>query len=273
MEQIVMSLALDYARARGLTEITDKALDYAYEKLGIQEEEDDEYTVEGIYGMKNAFNTKNLVSTLGRNVLSNAAKNAISSSSLSGILGLGGALMLGRKFDATRPGSRNYNPNLAGQIADLSRRGMLNDRNQITKGPLTGLNLASMFGTNDYGKMLDAKLGYFTDRITTGKNYSAQAYRDSLVESGAGGVRGSPTGPVSHAHEGPVSQATHDAFNSNDGDGSTGGTTGGTTGGQSSADKGAGMHGDGMAAMGGRAGFDFSKGGRARYGRGGIASL
>ena len=58
MEQIVMSLALDYARARGLTEITDKALDYAYEKLGIQEEEDDEYTVEGIYGMKNAFNTK-----------------------------------------------------------------------------------------------------------------------------------------------------------------------------------------------------------------------
>jgi len=39
----------------------------------------------------------------------------------------------------------------------------------------------------------------------------------------------------------------------------------GTNAGMSSAAKGAGMHGDGLAAMGGRAGTDFAKGGRAGY--------
>ena len=191
MEQIVMSLALDYARARGLTEITDKALDYAYEKLGIQEEEDDEYTVEGIYGMKNAFNTKNLVSTLGRNVLSNAAKNAISSSGLSGILGLGGALMLGRKFDATRPGSRNYNPNLQNEIDYATRRGYIgtNPGSGLGQyGPtsaLVGQNVKSMFGTNSYVGQLQNKLGYFKNRIALGKPYSQKAYGKALAEAKA----------------------------------------------------------------------------------------
>ena len=282
MGDIVMGLAIEYAKARGLTEITDKALEYAYEALGIEPEEE-AYTGGGIYGMKNAFSPKNLMQSLGRNVLSNAATKAISGSGLTSLLGpvglIGGALMLGRAFDPTRPGSRNYNPALAGQLADLGRRGIIGyDPNtgiygKIMSGPLKGKNLISMFGTNDYGQMMDNKLGYFTDRIAAGKNYSQKNYEDTLVESGAGGTRGSPTGPVSHVAEGIVSQQTMDDFNSNDGEGSTGGTTGGTTGGQSSADKGAGMHGDGLAAMGGRAGFDFSKGGRARYGRGGIASL
>ena len=223
MEQIVMGLALEYAKSRGLNMITDKALEYAYETLGIEQEEED-YTGGGIYGMKNAFNPKNLVATLGRNVLSNAAKKSISSGMLGPVGIMAGALMLGRTFDATRPGSRNYNPALAGQIKDLKRRGMLNDRNQITSGPLAGKNLVSMFGTNDYGKMMDNKLGYFTDRIAAGKTYSQQAYEDTLVESGAGGTRGTKTGPVSHAHEGVFSQKEYDDFNKDDG-GDDGGST------------------------------------------------
>ena len=222
MGDIVMGLAIEYAKARGLNTITDKALEYAYETLGIEPEEE-EYTGGGIYGMKNAFSPKNLMQSLGRNVLSNAATKAISGSGLSSLLGplglLGGALMLGNAFNPTRPGSRNYNPALAGQLADLGRRGIIgHDPNtgiygKIMSGPLKGKNLISMFGTNDYGQMMDNKLGYFTDRIAAGKNYSKQNYRDTLVESGAGGTRGSKTGPVSHVAEGVFSQKEYDDFN------------------------------------------------------------
>ena len=275
MGDIVMGLALEYAKSRGLNMITDKALEYAYETLGIEQEEED-YTGGGIYGIQNAFNPRNLVNTLGRNVLSNAAKKAVSGSSLSSMIGpgllMGGALMLGNAFNPTRPGSRNYNPELAGQLADLGKRGIIGyDSNtgiygKIMSGPLKGKNLISMFGTNDYGKMMDKQLDYFTDRIAAGKNYSKQTYRDTLVESGAGGTRGTKTGPVSHVAEGIFSQADYDAFNKGNNDGN-GGKTGGKTGGQSSAEKGAGMHGDGKGARGGRAGFDFSKGGIANINR------
>ena len=78
MEQVVMGLAMQYAKSRGLNTITDKALEYAYETLGIESEEDDYINEGGIYGIKNAFTPKNLMKSLGRNVLSGAAKKAIS---------------------------------------------------------------------------------------------------------------------------------------------------------------------------------------------------
>ena len=43
MEQVIMNLALQYAKRRGLSKITDKALEYAYKTLGIEQEEE-EYT-------------------------------------------------------------------------------------------------------------------------------------------------------------------------------------------------------------------------------------
>ena len=164
MEQVVMGLAIEYAKARGLNTITDKALEYAYETLGI-EPEDDYINEGGIYGMKNAFSPRNLINTLGRNVLSNAATKAISGSGLSSLLGpgllMGGALMLGRAFDPTRPGSRNYNPNLAGQVDYLSGIGGMIGKNSssglMQYGPesvLRGQNVASMFGTNNYQTQL-----------------------------------------------------------------------------------------------------------------------
>ena len=115
--------------------------------------------------------------------LLNTGIRSLASGNLGSMFGpaalMGGALMLGRAFDPTRPGSRNYNPSLAGQIANLRSRGMLNDRNQITSGPLAGKNLVSMFGTNDYGQMLQDKVDYFEDRITSGKNYSEKGYREA----------------------------------------------------------------------------------------------
>ena len=191
MEQVVMGLAIEYAKARGLTEITDKALEYAYETLGI-EPEDDYINEGGIYGMQNAFSPRNLMNTLGRNVLSNAATKAISGSGLSSLLGpgllMGGALMLGRAFDPTRLGSRNYNPNLAGQIEYATRRGLIgtNSSSGLQQyGPnsvLAGQNVKSMFGTNDYQEQLQNKLDYFENRIALDKPYSQKNYAKTLNE-------------------------------------------------------------------------------------------
>jgi len=203
MEALLQSLAARYG------------FEYAAKLLGLDKQQQNPKYAISLGG--NTFDIGNMAKRAGLN----QGIKSLTSGKIGGMLGpgllMGGALMLGRAFDPTRPGSRNYNPNLAGQIADLNRRGMLNDRNQITSGPLKGKNLVSMFGTNDYGKMIDKKVDYFTDRIAAGKNYSQQAYEDTLVESGAGGTRGTPTGPVSHVAEGIVSQADIDAFNSNDG--------------------------------------------------------
>ena len=176
MEALLESLAAKYG------------YEYAAKLLGI-----DKQTQNPKYAISignNTFDLGNMAKKAGLN----KGIESLMGGKLSGILGpgllMGGALMLGRAFDPTRPGSRNYNPNLAGQIADLNRRGMLNDRNQITKGPLKGLNLVSMFGTNDYGKMLQNKVDYFEDRITSNKNYSEKGYREAkdaaIEESGIG---------------------------------------------------------------------------------------
>ena len=188
-----MGLAIEYAKARGLTKITDKALEYAYETLGIEpEEEYEEYTGGGIYGMQNAFSPRNIIKSLGRNVLSGAAKKAISGAGLSSMIGpgllLGGSLMLGRAFNPTRPGSRNYNPNLAGQIEYATRKGLIgtNPSSGLQQyGPnsvLSGQGVQSMFGTNDYQGQLDNKIGYFENRIALGKPYSEKNYQKALAE-------------------------------------------------------------------------------------------
>ena len=183
----------------------------------------------------------------------NTGIKSMFSGNLGNIMGpgllIGGALMLGRAFDPTRPGSRNYNPNLAGQIADLKRRGMLNDRNQITSGPLKGKNLVSMFGTNDYDQMLQDRVDYFENRITSGKNYSERGYREAKNEaierSGIGvNIDGVTMSGADYQGDDGSSSGDHDG------------------GASASAQS------DDAAGMGG-----YKKGGRTRYDRGGIASL
>ena len=165
MEQVIMNLALQYAKSRGLSKITDKALQYAYETLGIEEEGEgeEEYTGEGIYGMKNTFSPKNLMKGAGRKFLSNTFNNAISggSSGITGALPLfGAALGLGYMTNPLREGSYNYNPNLQGQLDYASRMGNLNRNNSMGAlryagdSIISGQNAVSGFGTNDYGKQL-----------------------------------------------------------------------------------------------------------------------
>ena len=158
MEQVIMNLALQYAKSRGLNAITDKAIDYAYETLGIENEED--YTEGGIYGMRNAFSPANL----GRTALKNFATKALTGGSGSGITGalpvFGAALGLGYMTNPLREGSYNYNPNLQGQINYASGRGYIGKNPSsglMQYGPssiLSGQNVVSGFGTNDYGKQL-----------------------------------------------------------------------------------------------------------------------
>jgi hypothetical protein len=134
------------------------------------------------------------VNAAKRGLLNTGIKNVVSGK-LSGILGpaavMGGAFLLAQKYNPLNPKAVNYNPNLSSQVASLKARGMLNDRNQITSGPLAGKNLVSMFGTNDYGQMLQDRVDYFEDRITSGKNYSEKGYReakDAAIEEAGIGV-------------------------------------------------------------------------------------
>mgnify|MGYP003625820660 len=170
MEQVIMNLALEYAKSRGLNKITDKALEYAYEALGIEEEKEEEYTGGGIYGMKNAFSPKNLINKLGRNVLSSAAKKSISGGGsgssffAKGLPLIGGALALGYMTNPLREGSYNYNPELQGQIDYASGRGYIGINpgsglaQYLPNSVLSGQNVISGFGTNDYGKQLQKNL-------------------------------------------------------------------------------------------------------------------
>ena len=187
-----------------------------------------------------------------RAILNTGIKSAISGN-LSGIMGpaalMGGAFFLGQRYNPLNPKSVNYNPNLKGQIADLSRRGMLNDRFQITKGPLAGKNLVSMFGTNDYGKMLDKKVDYFENRIKAGKPISEKNYaaaKNEQIENKGIGVNIDGV---------TMSGADYQGTGAEDNAASSGSKSGGF----SSAERGASLHG--------------AKGGLARYYRGGIASL
>ena len=175
MSALLESLALTYAKSKGLDYITDEARQYAAKLLGIDKQTQNPKYAISIGG--NTFDLGNMAKKAGLN----KGIESLMGGKLGGMMGpgllLGGALMLGRAFDPTRPGSRNYNPNLAGQLTDLGRRGIIGyDPNtgiygKIMSGPLKGKNLISMFGTNDYGEMMDDKVDYFTDRIADGKNY------------------------------------------------------------------------------------------------------
>ena len=114
-------------------------------------------------------------------------------SGMSGIMGpaalLGGAVMLGRAFDPMRPGSRNYSPNLKGQVDYLSGiSGMIGrDSNSglMKYGPesvLRGQNVSSMFGTNNYQDQLQNKIDYFEDRIKKGKSINEDKYEQAKKE-------------------------------------------------------------------------------------------
>ena len=190
MEELIMSIAVPLARTYGMN----KAIEMAYEKLGLDIPKTTEIDVLTGGGINQAFSPANLANMAKRGLVNLGVRSGVKSlgSNISGIMGpaalLGGAVMLGRAFDPTRPGSRNYNPNLAGQM------NYLNFNNMMSKDPGTGLakygpgsvlagqNVVSMFGTNDYEKQLQNKIDYFENRIEKGKSYSKKNYEKAKKE-------------------------------------------------------------------------------------------
>jgi len=102
---------------------------------------------------------------------------------------LGGAVMLGRAFDPMRPGSRNYSPNLAGQVDYLSGIGGMIGKNPssglMQYGPesvLRGQNVASLFGTNNYQTQLQNFIDKQQQKKDAGKNFSQKMLDKALAE-------------------------------------------------------------------------------------------
>ena len=93
--------------------------------------------------------------------------------------------MMANQVNPLNPQSRNYNPELQGQVDALNARNMLGDQSspyKITSGPLAGKNLVSGFGTNDYNAMLAKKLSWFEKRKAQKKSISDKAYKAALAE-------------------------------------------------------------------------------------------
>ena len=95
--------------------------------------------------------------------------------------------MLANQVNPLNPQSRNYNPELQGQIDQLKTSGILGGGDpsgpyKITSGPLAGKNLVSAFGTNDYDEMLAKKISWFEERKAKNKKISEDAYKKALEE-------------------------------------------------------------------------------------------
>ena len=106
-------------------------------------------------------------------------KGIMSGGKMSSMMGpgllLGGALGLGYLTNPLREGSYNYNPNLQGQIDYASGRGYIGKNSgsglaQYTdKSVLSGQNVVSGFGTNDYAKQLQNHIDKYGDKDGKGQ--------------------------------------------------------------------------------------------------------
>jgi len=174
------ALLIEYAKRYGMKK--------AMEMLGLgQQTQNPKYAI-SLGGIN--LNPMNMLKRAGIN----QGIKSLMGGNLGGMLGpaalMGGAVMLGRAFDPTRPGSRNYNPNLAGQIDYLNFNNMIGSNPGTGLGQygpnsvLAGQNVMSMFGTNDYGKQLDKKIDWFENRIAKGKKINEEKYEKAKEEQG-----------------------------------------------------------------------------------------
>jgi hypothetical protein len=85
---------------------------------------------------------------------------------------MGGAVMLGQAFNPLNPNARNYNPNLAKQIDYLNFNNMIGSNTGTglaqygSDSILSGQNVVSMFGTNDYEKQLNKYKDKYYDKMS-----------------------------------------------------------------------------------------------------------
>mgnify|MGYP003666274460 FL=1 len=172
MSALLESIALSYAKSKGLSYITDEARKYAAKKLGIDTKnpENPKYAI-SLGGMK--INPMKIITN-------QAIKNAIGGGKISmggGIPLIAGGLALAYMRNPLREGSMNYNPALQGQIDYLSGMNGMIGKNQssglLQYGPnsvLRGKNVVSMFGNNDYAKNLQNYIDKMEAKKTKGYN-------------------------------------------------------------------------------------------------------
>ena len=150
-------------------------------------------------------------------------KGIMSGGKMSSMMGpgllLGGALGLGYLTNPLREGSYNYNPNLQGQIDYASGRGYIGKNSgsglaQYTdKSVLSGQNVVSGFGTNDYAKQLQNYIDKYGDKdgkgqaeledLTTDEFDKVDAFMETLNtnNNGDGGYNEGDGGSYSGAGE------------------------------------------------------------------------
>ena len=171
MERLIQ-LALQYGQGK----LTEASLAKARKVLGISSPQLN-MDQAGIYGipqsnfqkLKSSFNPMRMIANQGM-------KGIMGSSNLSSMIGpgllMGGALGLGYLTNPLREGSYNYNPELQGQIDYASGKGYIDRNNSMNalrynkNSILSGQNVISGFGTNDYGKQLQKYRDKYADTMS-----------------------------------------------------------------------------------------------------------
>lgn len=152
MEQLVMAIAIPLAKQYGMN----KALEIAYEKLGIAAPENTtEIDILTGGGINQAFSPGNLTNMLKRQGVKFGFNTLMkgAGSSLLPFAGITGLAMLGNKY----------------------------------RKQLTGYDTQSAYEAARDQRIADKRLDRITDRMTSGKDYGN--YEDALLDSGAGAVK------------------------------------------------------------------------------------
>ena len=162
----VFQIALEYGKGR----ITQEGIDYAMNLLGLNKQDNPKYSI-SLGGR--SFNPMNMLKRAGVNKMFSSGSSMGGLGSFGGAALLGGAVLgLGYLRNPLRPGSMNYNPELQGQIDYASGRGYIGKNSnsglrQYNKNSiLSGQNVVSGFGTNDYGKQLQKYRDKYYDTMS-----------------------------------------------------------------------------------------------------------
>ena len=174
MEQLIINAIKNYGIEKAMGMFAKDDVDEAIEKMtggGLNNSFINKFT--GGQGLTGLF--KNQAKKFGVN----QGLKALTSGSGSGIAGalplFGAALGLGYLTNPLRPGSYNYNPELQGQIDYASGRGYIDRNNSMNalqynkNSILSGQNVVSGFGTNDYAKQLQNHIDKYGDKDGKGQ--------------------------------------------------------------------------------------------------------
>lgn len=151
MEQLVMAIAIPLAKQYGMN----KALEIAYEKLGIAAPENTAIDVLTGGGINEAFAPGNLMNMLKRQGVRLGANTLMkgAGSSLLPFAGITGLAMLGNKY----------------------------------RKQLTGYDTQAAYEAARDQRIADKRLNRITDRMTSGKDYGN--YEEALLDSGADAIK------------------------------------------------------------------------------------